>query len=214
MSSGSSPAAEQKSSSLLPPPPTPKEETKKKAPEVKVESKTAPIPKEKRCLILRVKRQKSEKPADTLVLEEVSGIHGKNKRLRVLPPEDYLEEKLGSLKIAGKAGTKGLAKHLFFQRITDLDEETKKAQAVNVDIEGNECSLFKFDEKKDESIKEKRLGTLELPGGKTVVDRTEKALEEQEKAGKLKRNELFNERRKKALQQYHSGTVRKLIPLR
>ena len=159
---------------------------------------------EKKCYLLRVKRKKAETPADTLVLESIE-LPNNKKRLRVLPPEDYIEARFDKLVIAETKSTPQ-PKQMVFQLVQEIGAEAKNAEEVKVDIDGNECSLFKVCEKAALSFKADRINILERYG-KVEINQKQKetALEEDAKARKQKRSELINKKRGATLAKLHEG---------
>ena len=165
--------------------------------------------KEQKCYVLRVKRKKTEKPADSLILETIE-LPNKRKCLRVLPPEDFVEKQLNELALKSSHKTAAnKEKPMVFQRITkELDEETKKAKEVKVAIDGK-CELFEVNAKTDanaEQIKGKR---IELMGIQVHHESSQKeeVMKEHEKLGKKKRSDLINKKRKDALEELQKGNI-------
>ncbi len=179
------------------------------AEEVKVPAKVSKaepaVKTEKKCYVLRVKRKKAEKPADSLILETIE-LPDKRKKLRVLPPEDFLQEKFNDLALEQALHKKGAPqKPMVFQRIPELDEDSKKAKEVKFDITEN-CELFELGAGENDTMKKDLKGKrINLMSGPKTENQKTKIIEEHEKLGKAKRSERIDQKRKEILADLHEG---------
>lgn len=150
-----------------------------------------------KCYVLKVKRKHPEKPLDSLILETTL-LPDRRKRMRISPPEDYLQDKIGSL---------GLSKEptpitsLLFTRLESLDAEVKKAVKVGED---KDCSLFELPAK---DWKRKERYVIGMNPSK-LIDQKEKSAEEQARNAKEQRNKLIEKSRKIHLLDLKEGKVK------
>jgi len=134
----------------------------------------------KKCFILKVKRKNPEKPLDSLILETVTTAD-KRKRIKLSPPEEYLQNKMGEI---GLTEGKKWSNAKLFQRVENLDEEAKKA----VKIEGNaDCSLFE--------LPTKGCKVKERWNSNKIFDQKVKLTEQQIHIAKKQRSKLIEKKR-------------------
>lgn len=147
--------------------------------------------------VLKVKRKHPEKPVDSLILETTL-LPDRRKRMRVSPPEDYLQDKISSLGL-NKGAT--LSTSLLFTRLETLGAEVKKAVKVGED---GDCSLFELPAK---DWKKKERYAVGMNPSK-LFDQKEKSTDEQARNAKEQRNKLIGKGRKISLIDLKEGKLK------
>jgi len=148
------------------------------------------------CYFLRVKRNISEKPADSLIVEPVE-LPNKLKKLRILPPEEFIDEKFNEIKL--KEAISKEKKSIIFQLVKEIDENAKKAKEIKANLD-EKYELFQLEPKKPNETQEKRMEQMK---GKIIL--SEKIEESHEKFAKQKRSDLINEKRIETLKKLQNG---------